>query len=472
MNTALEPVKIRPCHRLELEFLPAALEIIETPPSPVGRLGGYLLMAVFASALVWASVGRVDVVTVAKGKIIPTGNTKVVQPFETGVVSAIHVHDGQVVKAGEPLIDLDPTMNKAEVAHVRGDLLAARVDIARLTAALKSIGDSNTQFVAPPGTGIDQANMGRQFFLGQVSAYRSKVAALVADETQKQAERDSLKVSITKIQAVLPMMQERTQMKKTLFDHENGSKLSYLDALQELVSNQKDLDIQGSRLRELDAAAGAAKARREEAQAEYRRAVLGDLVDAARKVSGLEQDVAKAEQRTSYQALVAPIDGTVQQLAVHTIGGVVTPAESLLSIVPADSRMEIEATVDNQDIGFVHPGQAAEIKVDTFNFTRYGLRHGTIETISHDAIARRGVDPTNAQTSQAQQNDGGAAQSQDAGYAAHVSLDRTQMQVDDKMLSLSPGMSVTVEIKTGTRRIIDYLLSPLLRHAQESLHER
>ncbi len=426
----------------------------------------------FAAAIAWASVGRVDIVAVAKGKIIPTGHTKVVQPFETGVVSAILVHDGQAVKAGDPLVALDPTMSKAELGHLDSDLMAARIDVARLTAALKNESDPTAQFIVPAGVSRDQADIGRQFFLGQVSEYRSKLAALIGEEAQKRAELDSLRALVTKIQAVLPMMEERTQMKKTLFDHENGSKLSYLDALQELVSNQKELDLQKSRLKEIDAAAGAAKARREEAQAEYRRALLSDLGEAARKASGLEQDVAKAEQRTRYQALAAPIDGTVQQLAVHTIGGVVTPAQPLLSIVPADSTLEIEATVDNQDIGFVHPGQAVEIKVDTFNFTRYGLRHGTVVNVSQDAVLRDNANAANAPSGQPQPGEGSAAQGQDAGYLARVSLDQTRMLVEDKVLNLSPGMSVTVEIKTGKRRIIDYLLSPLLRYSQESLRER
>jgi hemolysin D len=149
-------------------------------------------------------------------------------------------------------------------------------------------------------------------------------------------------------------------------------------------------------------------------------------------------------------------------LAVHSVGGVVTPAQSLLSIVPAESKLEIEAMVDNQDIGFVHPGQDAEIKVDTFNFTRYGLLHGKVVTLSQDAVPREGAGKSDLPKP-------GAS---DGAYAAGVSLDRTQMQVDDKLVNFSPGMAVTVEIRTGTRRIIDYLLSPILRHSQESLRER
>ena len=467
MTTAVVPVRNQPMRNAEREFLPAALEIVETPPSPIGRLGAYCLVAVFALALVWAWFGHVDIVAVSKGKIIPTGHTKIVQPFEIGVVRAILVRDGQKVKVGDVLIELDPTMNQADLGHQQSDLMAAKTDIARLTAALRSESDPGAHFVPPEGASPEQARMGEQFLIGQVSQYRSKLAALAGEEAQKRAELESQKVAIGKIQSLLPLMEERTQMRKTLYDHQTGSKLAYLENLQELRSNQKDLDVQTSRLAEAEAAVVASTAKLEETRAEFHRQVLNDLAEATRKANGLAQDVAKSEQRTKYQALTAPIDGTVQQLAIHSVGGVVTPAQPLLTIVPADSTMEIEAMVDNQDIGFVHAGQEAAIKVDTFNFTRYGLLHGNVVTLSQDAIPR-----DNAGKSEPSKQGANDASAAEPSYAARVSLDQTQMQIDDKLLNLSPGMAVTVEIKTGTRRIIDYLLSPILRHSQESLRER
>jgi hemolysin D len=467
MTTAVLPVRNQPIRSAEREFLPAALEIVETPPSPIGRLGAYCLVGVFTLVIVWSWFGHVDIVAVSKGKIIPTGHTKIVQPFEIGVVRAILVHDGQTVRVGDVLIELDPTMNQADLDHQRSDLMAAKIDIARLSAAVKSESDPDARFVPPAGASPEQARMGEQFLIGEMSQYRSKLASLAGDEEQKRAELESQKVSINKIQAVLPLMEERTQMRKTLFDHQTGTKLAYLENLQELLSSQKDLEVQTSRLKEAEASVVASKAKLEETRAEFHRGILSDLAEATRKANGLAQDVAKSEQRTKYQALTAPIDGTVQQLAIHSVGGVVTPAQALLTIVPADSKMEIEAMVDNQDIGFVHPGQDAEIKIDTFNFTRYGLRHGKVVTLSQDAIPRDNAGKPDPSKPSA--GDGGASE---PAYAARVSLDQTQMQVDDKLLNLSPGMAVTVEIKTGTRRIIDYLLSPISRHRQESLRER
>jgi hemolysin D len=168
-------------------------------------------------------------------------------------------------------------------------------------------------------------------------------------------------------------------------------------------------------------------------------------------------------------------DGTVQQIAIHTVGGVVTPAQQLMVIVPADSRLEIEAMVPNKDIGFVAAGQPAEIKVDTFNFTKYGLLHGQVLNVSQDAIVRDKANAAGAGTSASADTSpeaAGAKGGQDLVYAARVSLDRTAMDVDGRMVNLAPGMAVTVEIKTGTRRVIEYLLSPLLRYKQEALRER
>jgi hemolysin D len=197
---------------------------------------------------------------------------------------------------------------------------------------------------------------------------------------------------------------------------------------------------------------------------EYRRARLGELAEAERKARGLSEDLIKAQHRAALQLLTAPVDGIVQQLAVHTIGGVVTPAQPLLVLVPLDSHLEIEAMVQNRDIGFVSVGQDAEIKVDAFNFNRYGLIHGKVVGLSPDAIAHDKPAGKSDNTKQMMDQDTSEPSGQELAYAARISLERTQMQVEDKLVDLAPGMAVTVEIKTGSRRIISYLLSPLLKY--------
>jgi hemolysin D len=456
----------------ELAFLPAALEIVETPPSPVGRTIAFSIAALFCLALAWAFFGRVDIVASATGKIIPTGHTKIIQPFETGVVRAIHVRDGQSVREGEVLIELDPTMNRAETSHLESDLVAAQLDVARLRAALSG-GDALANFEPPEGAPAALVATQRKFLADQAAEHQAKLAVLDRQRAQKEAERATIAATVAKLEASLPVMQERVEMRKTLYDHSNGSKASYLELLQPFVEEQQELKVQKSKINEAESALAAIIEERAHTDAEYRRERFGELVEAERKARGLKDDLVKAQRRTQLQELVAPVAGTVQQLSVHTVGGVVTPAQALLVVVPAESHLEIEAMVLNRDIGFVQAGQDAQIKIDTFNFSRYGLLHGKVLSVSPDAITHdKPQDKTGKDDTQGAQNATSEPKGQELVYAARVSLDHEQMQVDDRLINLSPGMAVTVEIKTGTRRIISYLLSPLARYTHDSLRER
>jgi hemolysin D len=456
----------------ELAFLPAALEISETPPSPVGRAIVYALVAVFALALAWACVGTVDIVAVAPGKIIPSGRTKTIQPFETGVVHAIDVSEGQSVKAGDVLVELDPTTTAAELKHFKNDLIVAQLDAARLRAALGAKGDPLAAFKPPRDGPSDQVQMQRRLLVSQVAEQAAKIAAIDGQMAQKQAERATLRASIDKIKAVILPLEERVEIRKQMFNKELGSRLVYLTELQDLVGQRKEMLVYESRLQETESAVAVLAETRSRTVAEYERGLLDELAKAEQKAAGLEQDVVRAEQRTRLQKLTAPVDGVVQQLAIHTIGGVVTPAQALMIIVPADSRLEIEAMITNRDIGFVQAGQEAAIKVDTFNFTRFGLLQGRVLSVSTDAITRdKAQDRTNAKPQGAEQGSS-EPKGQELLFAARVALDRSSMQIEDKTVNLSPGMAVTVEIKTGSRRIIDYLLSPISRYRHEVLRER
>ncbi|WP_035969063.1 HlyD family type I secretion periplasmic adaptor subunit [Bradyrhizobium sp. WSM1417] len=462
-----------PRHRRgeQLAFLPAALEIVETPPSPIGRAIATAIIVLFCTALLWAWWGTIDIVAAATGKILPSGRTKIVQPFETGVVRSIRVQDGQAVKAGDVLIELDPTANEAERDHLHNDLLAERLNIARLRAALSDGDNPMGEFVPPNGAEPELIGTQRQLLLNQVTEHRAKLAALFRQQAQKEAEQATTVATIHKLETIIPVIQSRVEIRKTLVEKELGSKLSYFEVVQLLVEQQEEFNVQKSHLHETEAAVAAIRETRGQAGAEYRHTLSDELAKAEQKASGLAQDLIKAEQRTRLQLLTAPVDGVVQQLAVHTVGGVVTAAQPLVVVVPSDSRLEIEAMVSNSDIGFVRAGQQAEIKVDTFNFTRYGLLHGQVISVSQDAVIRDRQDRTGerplAATSESSEPKG-----QELNYSARISLDRTRMQIDDRMVNLSPGMAVTVEIKTGSRSVLSYLLSPLRRYRQEMLRER
>jgi len=456
----------------ELAFLPAALEIVETPPSPIGRTIVAAIILLFCAALVWDWWGTIDIVASATGKIVPSGRTKIVQAFETGVVRSIRVEDGQAVKAGDVMIELDPTVNAAERDHLRNDLIAERLNIARLRAALAGGNDPVSDFTPPDGADPALVGTQRQVLLNQVAEHRAKVAALARQQVQKEAEQSTTAATIHKLETLIPLIQPRVDIRKTLMDKQLGSTLTYFETLQLLVEQQEELSVQKSRLREAEAAAASIGETNRQAVAEFRRTVSDELAKTEQKANGLAQDLIKAEQKTRLQRLTAPVDGVVQQLAIHTVGGVVTPAQALLMVVPSDSRLEIDAMVSNRDIGFVQPGQGAEIKVDTFNFTRYGLLHGEVLSVSPDAIVREQPQDRSNDRGPGTQNDTSEPKGQELNYGARISLDRTKMQIDDRVVNLSPGMAVTVEIKTGSRMILSYLLSPLLRYRHDSLRER
>ena len=458
--------------RHELAFMPAALEIVESPPSPIGRAIGLTIVVLLGAALAWAAWGTVDIVASASGKVVAGGRSKLIQPFETGVVRAIRVQDGQTVSAGEVLIELDPTVNAAERDHLQSDLIAERLNVARLRAALASGDRDFVAMVPPPGADPVLIATQRQLLINQVNEHRAKLAALARQQAQKEAEQDTISATIHKLETLIPVVQQRVDIRKTLMEKEIGSKLTYYEILQALIEEQEELRVQKSHLHEAEAAVAAIRETRAQAQAEYNRSLSDDLAKSEQKANGLAQDLIKAQQRTKLQQLTSPVDGVVQQLAVHTVGGVVTPAQALLVIVPRESRLEVEAMISNHDIGFVEPGQGAEIKVDTFNFTRYGLLHGKVVSVSQDAIIRdKPKDGGSARTLGTEQDSSEPA-GQELNYSARVSLDRTQMRVEDRLVNLSPGMAVTVEIKTGQRTVLSYLLSPLQRYQQDVLHER
>jgi len=478
-NQALD-AKVVPLRRTqrrgsELEFLPAALEIMETPASPAGRAIAATIILFVAIAIAWATLGRVDIIATASGKIVPTSRTKVIQPLEPGIVTAIHVRDGDHVVARQVLVELDRTVTTAERNRISHDLLSARLDVARL-AALRAGFDAGTDPVgfAPPADapGADVART-RDAMLTQAAGQDAKLAAIDRQIAQKNAEADEIAATIAKLEASLPLVEQEAEIRRKAMQIEYGNRIADLQAQTRLVEQKHELIVQRRRTVEVVAAREALERQREQAIAEYAHGILTDLSDAEQKTAQLIEDLVKADEKMEERLLRAPVDGTVQQLALHTIGGVVTPAQQLMMIVPVGSYLEAEAMVSNRDIGFVSPGQPAEIKIDTFNFTRYGLLHGEVTSLSRDAIVRdKPPDKSAPSKSGGALADSSEPQGQELLYAARVSLDRTQMQVEDKLVDLAAGMAVTVEIKTGSRRVIEYLLSPLLRYKQESLRER
>lgn len=437
----------------ELEFLPAALEIQETPPSPIGRAIIFTVIIFFLLAILWATFGKIDIVTVAQGKIIPTDRIKLIQPLELGVIKGIHVREGQQVKAGDLLIELDSTNSGADMARLEKELEAATMARLRVNTLMASINADKIKatLVMASVSQSEEHNIQSRLLNQQYSEYRSHFGARKSELEKRRAERAAIEASVIKLQATLPLITQRAESMKKLSDENMVPEHSSLEIEEQRITQQQDLIINQNRLEESDAAIREAEYQLSQFKAEYRGTVLAELAETERQYNAVEKEYIKAKQRNGQQRLTASIDGTVQQLVVHTIGGVVTPAQELMRIVPRDGILEVEAWLENKDIGFVDEGMQAEVKVDAFPFTKYGMIDAEIIDLSNDAIADevRGL-----------------------VFAARVLLKSATMQVGNKIVNLSPGMTVAVEVKTGQRRVIEFFLAPLLRYKQESIRER
>jgi hemolysin D len=454
----------------EREFLPAALEILETPPSPTGRVLAMVIGAFFVIAVLWSFFGKVDVLATAPGRILPAGKIKVVQPLDPGMVKAIYVQDGDHVRAGQVLIELDPTLAGADREKLAHDLTGAQLDVARLTA-LRSMAESGAApgpLIAPPDAPADQVEEARAALRAQIDQQAAKLAGLDEQIAEKRAEAGEVEASIAKTNAGLPMLAEKARLHQRLHDQGFGTSFAYLDAQEALSDAHRDLDVFAQRGDQARAAAASLQRQRAEAVSEFAAGVLSDLSKALEKQNEMTQDLVKAKEKSIETEIRAPIDGVVEETAVHTIGGVVTPAERLMIVVPDDQQLVVEAQLPNRDVGFVHPGQEVAVKIETFNFTRYGLIRGKVISLSRDAVA-----------SSDRRTDDGSPEANPATptpasptYTARISLEKSSMVIDGVLRQLQPGMAVTAEVKTGRRTIIDYLLSPLSRTTHEALHER
>jgi hemolysin D len=439
-------------HLHEAQFLPAALALRDTPVHPAPRVALWLIMGFALIALLWAVFGRIDVVATAVGKIIPNDRTKVIQPMETAVVKAIHARDGKEVRQGQVLIELDATTAAADSERLRSESLTARLEAQRAQALLAALGNGTAPRLKPlAGADADRLLAEQSQATGQYQEYQARQLQLQAEIARRRAELQATLEQVAKLEQTAPIARQRAQDYQKLVKENFISQHGYLEREQARIEQEQDLATGRSKVAEIQAALMEGQRQQATLAAETRRQLLDQLNLATQKAVSLEQELVKVEQRSRLMQLTAPVAGTVQQLAVTTVGGVVTPAQPLMVIVPKENVLEVEAMLPNKDIGFVNPGQDAEVKVETFPFTKYGTLHGTITQVSSDAI-----------------------QDEKLGliYATRVKLARDTLRVENKIVRLSPGMAVTVEVKTGTRRVIEYFLSPLMQATSESLRER
>ena len=457
----------------EAAFLPAALSLQATPPHPAPRRALWAIMALFTTALLWACIGQVDIVAVAPGRIVVSDGTKLIQPLEAGVVKAIHVKDGDKVQTGQVLIELDPTAARADNNRIGQERSSAMSESWRTQALLAALRDHGARSAPalPDGAFEDSNGLSpdeREFMRNQLDAEWSDIQAQLAhlqgEINTRQAELHTVTKQIEKLHATLPIARKREDDFQTLQAQGFVSQHAGQDRTRARIEMEQDLATLLAR--EVEFRASVAQARH--ALVAWRADALKRLGERHAKADlqtrSLQAEGTKTRQREQLTTLRAPVAGTVQQRTVHTTGGVVTPAQVLMVVVPDAAQVTAEVTLENKDVGFVHLGQEAEIKLETFPFTRYGTVSAKVTNITADAVMKT--------PSSQRGNDDKAMTSGGAVFPATLTLAAHVIDVDGKPIRLAPGMNLLAEIKTGQRRVIEYLMSPVQSHAQESLRER
>jgi hemolysin D len=418
---------------------------------------------------------EVDIATTGVGRIIPDGQVKYIQSFETGIVAEILVRDATRVKADSVLIRLDTKDASADEQRTATDLAVGRVEFARLKATIDY--ERGVPFDLPEGSPAYAVVYSENLMRSQINEITALISQIDADIREKEANIASILATIQNDKELLPILEERENMRRQLLRVDAVSRLVWLEDKQRLITLQGDLRVQKSHLHAAQAALDSFREKRQNTILKFRSDRLAEIVETQRKMLTVEQDHNKAQERLRRHSIVAPIAGTVQDLTVYTIGGVITPSDNLMTIVPFDSRLIVEAFVSNRDVGFVQPGQNAQLKVTTFDYRQYGIVTGKVITVSRDAIrgdnSKSVVSPTKNQTDRIQElKKLNPALEEGPIFKVEISLDQTIMNIDGKDTELTTGMSVDVNILTSRRRIIDFFLAPFQTYQDQAFRQR
>ncbi len=480
MSTAAVQARTKKApRRSDQEFLPAALEILETPPSPARLALLLLICGFFASALAWSYFSRIDIFAIANGKIRPLGQIKTIEPLETGRIRAIHVENGARVKTGDVLIELDTVETEADVDNFSASLASYQAEALRRRTAIETVrkGDiaDGLAIQWPDAIPVSVREREARVLGDDLTSLRANLRSLEAREAEKAAERDRL-IATTASQAdLIKTLQSRVDMWNTLMEKSAGTRTNLFDALQALQSEKATLAANNGWLAQAKAEILTIQAE----EAKTREAFVSEnaqkMADAERQADDLTHRLTKAKATLEHKTLASPIDGIVQAVSVTTIGQVVTTGQELMRLVPDNAPLEIEAYVENKDIAFIQQGQEAIVKVEAFPFTRYGTVSGQVTHVAADSIPapdaqRAEGDPT--QTTRQPGIFAGASRVQALVYPVTVKPSATFIAADGNKVPLGAGMTVSVEIKTGSRRILEYIFSPLVEISSQAMRER
>ena len=429
----------------EAAFLPDAMRLQETPVHPAPRRALWLIMALFTAAVAWSVLGQVDIVAVSPGRLVVSDRSKTLQAPEAGVVHTIHVRDGDRVQAGDLLVELDPTIAQADARGTAGQRQNSEELIARTERLLQALDAGQ----APDAQGLAPAQLA--LLDAEWREFQARQSRLEAEQARRQAELQTARQLLAKIESTLPLARQREADFLQL--QRDGAVAAHAaqDRSRERQDLERDLATQRARLAEAEATAAETREAAQADRAAVRRQWHERLTQSRHERGQWAQQERKTAQRERLTRILAPVSGTVQQRSVHTPGSGVTAGQALMVIVPEDAPLQVEVAVAHHDVGFVRAGQAVELKLEAFSFTRYGTLPGVVRHLSHDAVT----------------DDKGQSH-----FVATVTPERTAIEVDGRAVPLTAGMAVTAEIKTGRRRVIEFVWSPVVKTVGEGLRER
>ena len=431
------------------DFVPSVVAAMDRPPRILSRLITWFIMLFAFIAVAWLYLAQIEIVVSAQGTIVPAGKIKVVQSVDEGIVVDIFVQDGQLVKQGDPLIQFDTTSSVADEAQLKMKLARSKVTVQRLRMELGEEAEIGKDVIIS-GEVLEAE---RDAMESNEAAFADKVSLLELEINKNSASLGASEAEFGKLRMEVDHLNEKLNIKENQANMGLVAREQVDDIRFEIMSKKEDMTVLRQRINEQKVELETALEKITAAENDRRSKLFKELAEAEHELTSVYQEIVKAKEKISHKTLVAPVSGVVQELGINTIGGVVTRAQNLMNIVPEEMALELEAKILNKDIGFIRVDTPIKIKVDAFEFTRYGTLKGKIEWVGADAILD---------------------EQKGAIYPTRISMSELVMpnKVNDRLARVLPGMTATVDIVIGQRRLIEYFIGPILRYKDSSLRER
>ena len=427
------------------EFRPLLVEIEERPLNPLGRSLLWIIVAIIFFGALWLYFAKIDIVVSARGKVVPVGDVKIVQPIETGVISKISVREGDYVRKGQLLVEIDPSVTKTNLESKVKNLVLLKLEIARIEALIQK------KAFRPEMPDVDEDLLKTQKLIYETTKreYRQQLDVIRQQMLQVKQQMESEKVDLDRLKQHLQNSKKKENDLLQVIDI--IAKHEYDEAHKQSVEYEEQIKIKRHNLKQLAEKLSELEKKETLTKQEYRNRLLDELTKKRKEARLLSAEIEAIKFHNKKQFIVSPVDGYVSKIMVHTVGGVVTPAEKLMYIVPKEAPMVIKAMVLNKDIGFVKEGMDAELKIDTFDFQKYGLIDAVVTHVSDDAVEDEKLGPV---------------------YEVYLKPEKNYLTVKGKKEYLSFGMSVTAELKVGERRVINFFIYPLIKYLDEGMSVR